>query len=74
MCRDTSAGREDEDVATVALNELEFLLDRDPPVFLGDDMEQIRATLGEASRFPILRSQIGFIRARISVNSDGRPK
>lgn len=63
----------DEDLATVTLNELEFLMDRDPPSFLRDDMEQIRTTLEEAGRFPILRSQIGLIRARISLSSDGRP-
>jgi hypothetical protein len=55
----------DEDLATVTLNELEFLLDRDPPSFLRDDMELIRITLEEASRFPILRSQVDAIRRRI---------
>jgi len=60
----------DEDLATVTLNELEFLLDRDPPSSLRDDMEQIRITLEEASRFAILRSQVESIRRRINRSSD----
>jgi hypothetical protein len=56
----------DEDLATVTLDELVFLLDRDPPSTPRDDMEQIRITLEEASRFPILRSQVESIRRRIN--------
>jgi HEAT repeat protein len=67
-------GSGDEDLATVALNELEFLLDRDPPSSLRDDMEQIRITLEEASQFPILRSQVESIRRRINRSSDAAPE
>lgn len=64
----------DEDLATVILNELEVLLDRDPPSSLRDDMEQIRMTLEEASRFAILRSQVESIRGRINRSSDAEPE
>jgi len=63
----------DEDLATVTLNELEFLLDRDPPSYLPEDMEQIGTTLDEASRFSILRSHVESIRRRISAGSDPPP-